>query len=169
VTKKKNPSELKRRGDIAGGYYTYAEAKVIVQGLGIRGIAAYREYTRQEGRDAKLPTDPARTYKDEFEGWPAFCGKTAHAGLSVDKYATFIEASEAAQRLGITDKADYEARHHLDPKLPAVPSRIYPDWPADKPWFKFLGKLVQYTTLAQASEWRSTQPARSSNMSITSR
>lgn len=151
MTKRKDPALKKKPGKPQGEYYSYAEAKAKVQALGIKGIAAYRQYTRQEGRDPLLPTDPHRIYGDEFEGWPTFCGKTAFAGLSVEKY-TYEEASEAAQRLGIQTKDEYERRHHEDPRLPAVPSRVYAEWPADKPWYKFLGKLIHYKTLAQASE-----------------
>lgn len=143
-----DPSNSKP-GKKAGTYYTYAEAKAKVQALNIKTVGEYRERFQS---DPMLPSDPARTYGDEFEGWPAFCGKTKFSGLSADKY-TYDEASAAAQRLGIQSKAEYEQRHHEDPRLPAVPSRFYGEqWPSEKPWFKFLGKVIQYRTLDQAAE-----------------
>lgn len=142
MTKKKDPSELKKTGPKGKEHYTYAEAKAKVQALKVTGFTAYRAYCQSPYYDQKMPTDPLRTYGSEFEGWPTFCGKTEFVGLKADKYATFAEASAAAQKLGITTKEDYRVRHHLDPKLPAVPSRFYADWPEKKPWYIFLGKKV---------------------------
>ena len=127
-------------------YHPYVTAKALVQSLGILSLGQYREYTRSDKRDPLMPTDPARIYADEWEGWAAFCGKSQYAA----KYPTYEQASAAAQRLNIESKQAYQARYIEDSQLPIAPERVYAaDW---KGWTRFLGGVDAYETLQEAAE-----------------
>jgi len=56
-----------------------------------------------------------------------------------DFYSTYEEASQAAQKLGIKLKTEYERRYKEDSRLPSTPNRTYKDsgWIN---WLVFLGK-----------------------------
>ena len=71
-----------------------------------------------------------------------------------NKYLTFEEASEAAQKLGIKGSnlaKEYEKRYKEDPKLPSSPVEKYKkDWIS---WTVFLGEEIKeyYETYEEAS------------------
>ncbi|MFB2815215.1 VPA1269 family protein [Shewanella xiamenensis] len=65
-------------------------------------------------------------------------------------YATFAEAQQATQALGITTLPEYQQRYREDPRLPCQPHVIYAaDWQS---WPQFFGKEEKsfYATLAEA-------------------
>lgn len=110
-------------------YLTLAEAREAVARLGIWTVA---HYSTDHHKDPKLPGD-LRFYPN-FKGWPEFIGKSIYK----DFYKTLSEASRAALALGINSYHQYTTlkRYKADPKLPANPSTIYPDW---QNWKHFFG------------------------------
>jgi len=110
-------------------YLTLEEAREAVVRLGIWTIA---QYQTDHFKDPKLPSD-MRFYPD-FMGWSAFIGRSR----SKDFYQTLSAASRAALALGINNYHQYTTlkRYKEDPKLPANPSTIYPEW---QNWNHFLG------------------------------
>ncbi|HAX11138.1 MAG TPA: hypothetical protein DCX68_13975 [Marinobacter hydrocarbonoclasticus] len=126
-------------------YATYSEASQSAQRLGFKGLAEYNQGYKQ---DPKLPAKPYQVYAEEWTDWHAFLGFLGPG----EKYASHAEASEAAQRLGLKSSIDYNEGYGQDPKLPASPSQVYPDW---IDWFYFLGRerpVAKYATYAEASE-----------------
>ncbi|WP_086480468.1 gamma-mobile-trio integrase GmtZ [Oceanospirillum sanctuarii] len=123
-------------------YATLAEASAAARALGFKTGA---EYLRGYKQDPKLPANPKRVYKEDWESWFDFLG-TERPG---EKYATLAEASAAAKALGFKTQAEYQRGYKQDPKLPANPERVYKeDWES---WFDFLGTEKKYATLAEAS------------------
>ena len=124
-------------------YPTLTEASQTAIALGITNLTEYR---RRYKEDPRLPANPNRVYIAEWQNSHHFLGKP-----KVQVYPTFTEASQAAIALGITTLAEYKRRYKEEPRLPAIPNRVYKaDW---QNWFHFLGKpRVQfYPTLTEAS------------------
>tara|TARA_R110002074_G_scaffold402320_2_gene606900 strand:- start:3469 stop:6414 length:2946 start_codon:yes stop_codon:yes gene_type:complete len=126
--------------------YTYAEASQAAQRNGFKKAKDYFNGYRQ---DPSLPSEPHKAYREVWKGWYEFLGKERPAS----KYRTYAEASEAAQRLGITGKEDYRETYSQDPRLPSNPHHSYEtEWQG---WPIFLGKsrpVSKYATCAEASE-----------------
>ena len=125
---------------------TYDEASEAAQRLGLKTRPEYRKGYSQ---DPKLPSDPDTFYAEDWVDWYDFLGNDRPE----KKYATLAEASEAAQRLGITTSTEYNKRYSEDPKLSRNPKKPYAeDWVS---WYDFLGNdrpEEKYATYAKASE-----------------
>jgi len=125
-------------------YTTYAEASEVSQRLGLTSQSEYRKGHRQ---DPKLPSKPEKTYCEKWVDWYDFLG-TERPGEKF--YATYAEASEAAQRLSLTSQSEYREEYHQDSKLPSNPYKAYADDWVD--WYDFLAKGRKYATYAEASK-----------------
>ncbi|WP_328188067.1 VPA1269 family protein [Marinobacter sp. OP 3.4] len=128
-------------------YATYAEASEAAQALGLKKSEEYFKGYRQ---DPRLPSAPNQTYTADWVDWHAFLG-TDRRGEAF--YPTYVEASEAAQRLGFTSSVEYHESCHRDPRLAVHPNVFYAqDW---VDWFEFLGSARSgekwYATYAEAS------------------
>lgn len=66
VGKRNGIGELSRKN-----FVSYEDARKMVQEAGIGNCKAYREWNDRPGL---LPARPDLTYKNEWEGWAAFCG-----------------------------------------------------------------------------------------------
>ena len=126
-------------------YASYAEASAATQQLGLESITAYRKGHK---RDPRLPASPDMVYDADWVDWSDFLGKNRPVVL----YATYAEASAAAQQLGLDSVKAYRKGHKRDPRLTASPDVMYDkDW---VDWFDFFGKdkpPAVYTTYAEAS------------------
>jgi len=113
-------------------YPTYGEARDAVKALGIKTAA---EYIVRYKEDPRLPGNPVTKYQGTFVSWPDFLGsgRISNQERSVQLYATYDEARDAARALGITSNNEYKNRYKEDPRLPGLPSGKYPDefvsWP----------------------------------------
>lgn len=108
-------------------YPTWQEASRAAQLLGCRRSQDYRQKYKA---DSRLRQTPERVY-DDFPGWVTFLARRQ------DRYATWQEASIAAQRLGIKTQIEYNLNYRKDKKLWSSPSKAYPDFPK---WSVFLGR-----------------------------
>ena len=99
-------------------YVTYAEASEAAQRLGFKTKAEYQNGCKQ---DPKLPFSPNQVYAEDWGGWYVFLGTKRPE----EKYATYAEAAEAAQRLGFKTMAEFQKGYKRDPKLPFHPERFY--------------------------------------------
>ncbi|MCG8905607.1 VPA1269 family protein [Pseudomonas sp. DP-17] len=124
-------------------YESLAEASEAAKAL---GVTTLREYRRRYKEDPRLPSDPWKSYPDEWIGIPEFLG-----GERKNYYATLEEASAAAKSLGTISLEDYKTRHHKDSRLPTAPEVVYRhEW---KGWREFLGTLRNvYETIGEASQ-----------------
>ena len=125
-------------------YATYIEAQQAVQAL---GITSKLEYVQRYREDPQLPSAPNEFYSADWQSWPQFLGKEEKTF-----YATYTEAQQAAQALGITSMQEYVQRYHEDPFLPCHPDKVYSaDWQS---WPQFLGKekIAFYATYTEAQQ-----------------
>ncbi|HDZ3765102.1 TPA: integrase [Vibrio cholerae] len=127
-------------------YASYTEAQQAIQALGIK---SYAEYLQRYRNDPYLPRNPAAYYSTDWQSWPTFLGKEEKVF-----YASYTEAQQATQDLGITSSKEYEQRYRKDPRLPSSPNTFYStDWQS---WPTFLGKekvfYMSYTEAQQATQ-----------------
>ncbi|KIZ33562.1 gamma-mobile-trio integrase GmtZ [Stutzerimonas stutzeri] len=125
-------------------FYTYAEAQVAAQALGIKKHSDYKKRYRE---DLRLPSNPSQFYVDAgWIDWYDFLGNERP-----DFYTTYAEAQAAARALGVKRQPEYTKRYREDPRLPSSPDEFYADagW---IDWYDFLGNERPdfYTTYAQA-------------------
>ena len=110
-------------------YPTWQQASKAVVKLGIISSLKYRKGAYKV--DPRLPAKPGDFYPD-FPGWSVFLKN------SKGFYLTWQQASKASIKLKMKISRDYrEGAYKADPKLPARPDRLYPDFPG---WCIFLGK-----------------------------
>lgn len=122
-----------------GKYKCLEDAQRAARGLGIRTSI---EYATRYRKDVRLPSGPDTYYSEEWISWPVFLGDL--------RYATLDQVSEVTKALGITTRKQYKAGRLTDPKLPARPENVYPDWPG---WPEFLNKArppAKYSTYGEA-------------------
>jgi len=111
-------------------YSTIEECKLAARAL---GIAGQREYVRRRREDPKLPQNPEQIFFSEFKGWEEFLG------FGGAPYESYIEASNAAVRLGCTTRVIYGQLRKQDSRLIVSPMTYYAkDW---KGWDHFLQRL----------------------------
>ncbi|HKM38050.1 MAG TPA: VPA1269 family protein [Thiopseudomonas sp.] len=125
-------------------YATYQEARKAVQQLGIQSSDQYKE---QYKKDPKLPSNPQKFYSHDWVDGYDFLGLLGKPS----RYATYQEAREATQQLGIKSSTQYDLRYKEDPKLSSTPRKTYPnEWTN---WYEFLGTALDFYEIYQeASE-----------------
>jgi len=96
------------------------------------GITSSVEYKAKRQKDEGLPGEPPSFYPKEWKGWLSFLGKPEK-----NLYPTLLQASDAAQRLGIRTSIEYREKRKSDPRLPGFPEG-HKDFPG---WALFLGKV----------------------------
>ncbi len=101
-------------------YPTYNEAKIATNKLGIKSLIEYR---LRYNEDSRLPSSPDRNYANI--GWLDWYD---YFGINEFKiYSTYLEASEAAQNIGIRSFTEYKKLYKEDKRLPRHPNRTYQD------------------------------------------
>lgn len=115
---------------IEGYYKTWKEASEAALKL---GIDSQRNYHQKYKDDPRLPSAASlkRIYLD-FPGFNKFLGRE-----DKKSYDSWVEASNAVKKLGITNIIEYRRRYTEDPLLPSSPLDKYTDLPS---WVKFFGK-----------------------------
>ncbi|TRO37831.1 hypothetical protein EQ845_04905 [Pseudomonas putida] len=121
-------------------YQTLEEMSEVVQKLGIKNK---RDYSSRRSEDPRLPPQPWITYCDVFESC-AFFGRRGNP------YRTFVEASEAVQKLGIKSQKEYMKRYKEDCRLPSEPWRRYQDCYEVHAFFGI--GVANYRTFEEASK-----------------
>lgn len=139
-------------GSKASYYKTWQEASKAAVKLGIENSTDYKHRYRE---DPCLVSVPDRKYKN-FPGWPIFLGKQTK-----NYYPEWQEASQAAIKLGIKTKLEYDSRYTSNKRLPAAPNQYYANFPG---WVVFLGGKPKklYPTWEEASRAAIRLGARSS-------
>ena len=123
-------------------FLSYTEASAIVSKM---GISSYKDYLAIYKKYPGLPSNPDKTYKDEYEGWVHYKG-----GLRI--YLTFDEARDAVIKLGIKTWSEYKKRHKEDPQLPCSPVHKYGESYRGFAEFSGQTKPGRYATMTEASE-----------------
>lgn len=125
-------------------HYTYTEAQVAVQAMGVKSTSEYEASYR---RDPRLPCNPRVFYVGKgWTNWYDFLGKERSPF-----FATYAEAQTAAQNLGIKGFNDYRRRRAECAKLPFHPEKLYANsgWTN---WNEFLGlEKISFASYSEAS------------------
>ena len=124
---------------------TLREASRIAQEKGITKVEEYQANYKR----LRLPSNPDRFYKEEWQSWGHFLGTGRTIGTRKDYPETLREASRIAQEKGITKVEEYQANYKRL-RLPSNPDRFYKEeWQS---WGHFLGTGKDYPeTLREAS------------------
>jgi len=124
-------------------YKNYRDACAAARKLSIKSSV---EYIKKRKADPKLPSNPARSYAQDWAGWRKF--------LSIDNtiYPTLKEAVAAAQQLGARSLREYKLRYKENPRLRQQPEQVYKEEWID--WYYYLGteKIRKYRNLKAASK-----------------
>jgi len=111
---------------------TYENAKKIVNSLKLNTHKEWVEYCKKNNLE-KIPFNPQRTYKEEWEGWNVWLGPK-------NKYLDFFKAKKIASKLKLKNRKEwfeYFDNNSLQ-KIPKHPQSVYSDkWISWKNW---LGK-----------------------------
>jgi hypothetical protein len=111
---------------------TYEEAKKNVHSLGLNTHKEWVEYFKNNSLD-KIPFNPQRTYKENWEGWNMWLG-------SKNKYMDYEKAKNISQKINLKNRDEwfeYYDKNDLE-GIPKHPQSVYSDkWINWKDW---LGK-----------------------------
>lgn len=132
---------------------SYEEAKALVRPYDLKTSDQYHEqYDQMFPRPPKVPKQPDRYYKDEWEGWVKFLGQKKQARPSAtgnidnlkpfakrEGYRPFMEAVKFVSRLGLKDHPEWLRWRstYKGSDLPWRPDEVYgQEWSG---WSIFLG------------------------------
>jgi hypothetical protein len=124
-------------------FMSYEETRSFVQGLGLKSITEWGEYTRSGNKPDNIPTDPYGVYTraGEWVSWGDFLGTGTIATQNMN-FLPFEEARECVRKLGFKSKKEWKEYCKSGKKpndVPATPYRVYKDkgWIS---WGDFLDK-----------------------------
>lgn len=118
----------KKKNDLYKSIDEAREASILL------GIKNRNEYEKKHKKDSQLPSNPRRSYKDDWRSWPDFLGREKKLF-----YEDIADASKAAITLGINTGNEYRFLYKKDPQLPSSPNAKYIEsWEG---WPVFLGKI----------------------------
>lgn len=116
-------------------YPTLEEASTAARAL---KIVSQEDFHKRYSQDPRLHSSPLKFYNKDWRGWGGFLGTDRSKRFCV--YATWEEASKAAQKLNILTAKQYPKIYKKDPKLPSCPDQSYAkDWHKNGGWAGFLG------------------------------
>jgi hypothetical protein len=102
----------------SGMLYSYAEAKVKVQEMGIK---LYSEYMERYVEDRRLPSNPQQSYAGtSWVSWPMFLRNEAET-----QFYSYAEAKAKVQEMGIRTNAEYRTGYKRDLRLRSDPDTFY--------------------------------------------
>ena len=111
-------------------YLPFEEARSYVRKLGLKNENEWREFSKNRNRPHKIPSNPARAYKED--GWNGM-GDWLGTGYIANKkleYKSFDEAASYVRSLGLKNSDEWReyARSEKRPRdIPAGPARVYKD------------------------------------------
>ena len=114
-------------------WMSFQDAKVHIQSQSIRTLAQFQEWSKSEQRPKDFPSNPQRTYKNEWKSWKDFLG-------TKKQWMSFHDAKALMQSQGIRTFAQFQewSKSKKRPKdFPSTPQRTYKNEWTD--WRDFLG------------------------------
>ncbi|CAN5515657.1 hypothetical protein BH18THE2_BH18THE2_22250 [soil metagenome] len=137
-------------------FRAFAEARDAVHKLQLRSKKEWYKYTSSGRRPKDIPSQPYRTYKNEWRGWGDWLGTGTIASYN-KKFLPFHEARQFARGLGLKSSQEWlmyckSSGRHED--IPIVPSKTYKnEWEG---WGDWLGATtfgeIKYLPFTQARE-----------------
>ena len=131
-------------------WMSFHDAKALMQSQSIRTLAQFQEWSKSEQRPKDFPSNPQRTYKNEWTDWRDFLGT---------KWMSFDQAKTLMQSQGIRTREQFQewSKSEQRPEdFPSHPERTYKDkW---RGWGDFLG--AGNISVRRKKEWMSFQDAK---------
>jgi hypothetical protein len=138
-------------------YRSFTEAREFARVLNLNNFKDWEEYCKSGNKPDDIPTNPSRTYKNEYQGHGDWLGTGRIANFNI-QYRSFTEAREFVRSLGLKNKKEWEKFCALGNKpddIPANPNQTY------KKDFKGVGDWLGTGTVAtQDKTYRSFTEAR---------
>ena len=146
---------------------TYKDAKKFLHKQNLSGQKAYSDWSKSGKRPKDIPSNPSRSYKDEWKGWGDWLGTGNVAGVN-RVYRTYDDAKKFARKHNLKRKDDWVKYEKTD-DYPSRPDNFYKEWIS---WGDFLGteniapinkkyrsfedakKFVQSLKLKNRDEWQ---------------
>lgn len=119
-------------------FKSFAAARKFVRALKLSGQNEWREFIRSGKKPQDIPSNPARTYGDQWISYGDWFGTNRIANQNM-KFLPYLEALQLVRPLNLKNREEYNAYRKKMPKcgLPSIPERTYEaDWVH---WGDFLG------------------------------
>ena len=104
----------------------FASAREFVSKLKLKNTTEWKEYLKSGDKPDDIPTNPDRTYKNEFKGVGDWLGNG-----TTRNYRSFTEAREFARKLNLKSQNEWKAYCKSGKKpsdIPSDPWRTYKEW-----------------------------------------
>ena len=108
-------------------YRSYEDAKAFVQGLGIKSLKEWNEYSKSGQRPEDIPSTPNQVYKSEWKGWGDFLG-TGRIAYYNRTYMPYEDAKAFVRGLGIKSRIEWKAyckSGQISEDIPSSPDHVY--------------------------------------------
>ena len=122
-------------------WMTFQNAKTFIQSQGITSESEFQAWKRAGKRPKNFPSNPEKTYKDEWTNWDDFLGtRKRNRSSNKKEWMSFQDAQNFIQNQGIQTSTEFRAwsKSGKRPKnFPSAPWQVYIDeWTN---WNDFLG------------------------------
>lgn len=138
-------------------FRSFEDAKQFVHTLKLKIRSDWRNYCKYGKKPDDIPSEPIRTYKDEWVNWNDFLGseKTAH---NQKEFLSFKKARKITQSLNLRSEKEWRELCKSGKKpdeIPSLPSRTY-----KKEWNGMGDWLGTGTIAPQKKQFRTFEDAR---------
>ena len=120
-------------------FNSFKNTKKFVQELGFNGTKEWKEYCKSGKKPDDMPTNPRRSYGDDWIGWGEFLG-TGNIAPKDMQFRSYDSAKRFVQSLGLKSRTEWNVYYKSGKKpddIPTNPSSSYKkEW---KSWGDFLG------------------------------
>ena len=118
-------------------YRTFKEARKFVQQLDLKRQKDWEEYRKSGKKPQDIPSNPHRTYKEEWKGIGDWLG-TGRIATQDTTYRPFKEAREFVKKLGLQSGSEWTSYCKSDKKPQDIPyntKKVYKkDWKGMGDW-----------------------------------
>ena len=141
-------------------WMSFDEAKALMQKVRLTSFTKFEEWKQNGNRPKDFPSNPERTYKNEWVSWGDFLG-TGNISTKKRKWKSFDEAKAFIQSQGVKTRQEFIEwkKAGKRPKdFPSNPQNIYNNqWVG---WSDFLGTENTSTRKREKREWMSFDQAK---------
>jgi hypothetical protein len=108
-------------------YLRFEDAREFVRSLNIKSEDEWRLWTKSAYRPLDIPTNPQRTYKENWLGMGDWLG-TGNTKSGSVAYRAFEDAREYARSLNLSGKDDWLSYKDIPRDIPKAPHLVYEEW-----------------------------------------
>ena len=105
-------------------YRPFEEAREFVCSLKLQSQAEWSKYRKSGKKPSDIPSNPNRTYKNEWESWGDWLG-TGYIALSKKEYRPFEEAKQFVHSLHLKSEKEWRQYLKSGKKPPDIPAHAH--------------------------------------------